>query len=115
MKQKNLKPLTKEELIEILKDFPGKKDVEAIVKKTVQQQLKNHPTKYELHVELINQELRFEDKAREYRDQVLTKMDQTMSELAQHREDKLFTDYEIKKLKEKDEELEGRISKFEHS
>lgn len=130
MKQTNSKLLTSEELITILNDklteFPTKKDVESIVKREIKEQLKNHPTKKDLHIEIECSDVRtdlkidqakreIDDKAREYRDQILTRMDKDVGEQAQIREDNEFRDHDVRELKQTSEDHENRISKLEQS
>src|SRR5882762_4226645 len=90
--------LTEEKLVEVLKEvlkpYPTKKEVEIIVakvvkrevKKELRKELKNHPTKDDLRKEIQYAEMRtdikleqlerrIDDKARAYRDDVLTRMD----------------------------------------
>ena len=92
MKKKAIstKPVTEEKLKGVLKYYPTKMDMENI-------------------------ELRVDEKARQYRDEILTRIDGVMGELAQMREDNVFADHDVKVLKERTDNHENRIKKLETS
>jgi hypothetical protein len=48
-----------------------------------------------------------------FRSDMFTRFDEIIGELAQIREDKLFMDHDIRKLKETDDDHEARIKKLE--
>ncbi len=102
----------------------------SVLRKEIQRELKkalsNYPTKAEFREELsrrptiIQVEMMLEDtkldideKARQYRDEILTRMDQIVGELAQIREDRLFERHEKKELQGHIDDHEGRIKELE--
>lgn len=84
-----------------------------ILREVLKEELSNYPTKIQLEIKLDNLEKRIDDKARGYRDEILTKMDQILGELAQIREDNHFRDRDIRELKKTDRDHEKRIKKIE--
>lgn len=112
MKQKivNDAPITKsilqQELKKALSNYPTKDDL----KKT----LSNYPTTIQVETMLEKSERRTDEKAKQYRDEILTKMDQIVGELAQMREDRLFERHEKRELKEQVDDHEKRIKKLEN-
>ncbi|HSW48017.1 MAG TPA: hypothetical protein VLG67_02950 [Candidatus Saccharimonadales bacterium] len=89
-------PVTEDKLREVLKDYPTKKDVENIV-----------------YIKFDTFEVKIDDKLTQFRSDMFTRFDELMGELAQQREDRIFTDHDIKVLKEKSDEHEKRIKKLE--
>lgn len=104
MKQKNdlSQPATKGDLIELEQKLEKRFE-------------KKFATKLQLHIELENFELRVDDKARKYRDQILTRLDQVMGELQNIREDTVFKNRDISKLRKDIDSHEQRIAKLEKS
>lgn len=92
-----------------------RKVVKEIVTKIIKTELKDYPNRYELDSKLERLERKIDDNARSYRDQILTKMDDIVGELAQIREDNLFRDRDIKELQEKISLHDNEISKLKHS
>lgn len=92
----NLEPVTEEKLREVLTAYPTKKDVEFIVDSKID-----------------GLETRIDEKARSYRDEILTRLDGVMGELAQIREDRVFEEHDVKVLKEKADDNGKRIEKLE--
>ena len=80
-----------------------------VTKKDLQTTLQNYPTKWDID----KLEQRIDDRARLYRDEILTKMDLILGELAQMREDNLFRDRDIRELKKTDRDHEKRIKIIE--
>lgn len=116
MKQKKVDdtPVTKNDLVKALDNYPTKKDLAKA--------LKNHPTRAEFvrelskhptHTDLADTEARIDENARQYRDQILNKMDGIVGELAQIREDRLFDEHDKVGLQEKVDNHEKRIGKLE--
>lgn len=89
----------------IMKNYPNRKDVEKIIL----DKLKNYPTHIIMDIKQEQMLIRIDEKARQYRDEVLTKMDQIVGELAQIREDRLFEKHEKGELKEQIDDHEKRI------
>ena len=58
-------------------------------------------------------ERRIDERAREYRDEVLTRMDGVVGELDQHREDNTFRDNDIRILKDQSADHEKRLNHLE--
>ena len=81
-------PVTEEKLKIILNDYPTKMDMREA-------------------------EFRTDEKARQYRDEILTRLDGVMGELAQQREDRVFEEHDVKVLKERVGDHEKRIIKLE--
>ncbi|MBU3978272.1 hypothetical protein KJ980_07450 [Patescibacteria group bacterium] len=116
MKQKmaNDTFVTKIDLNKALSNHPTKDDLKKA--------LANHPTKDDLirtlnkcsmKFDLKDTEIRLDEKARQYRDEILTKMDQIVGELAQIREDRLFEKHEKREFQEQIGNHEKRIKKLE--
>lgn len=72
--------------------------------------MQDYPTRYELDNKLEKLERRIDDNAQNYRDQILTKMDEIVGELAQIREDNLFRDRDIEELQDKTEKHEIKLA-----
>jgi hypothetical protein len=106
MKQKiaNDPPITKSILQAELK----------VLKSEFKKEFSNHPTNAKVEMMFEQSERRTDEKARQYRDEVLTRMDQIVGELAQAREDKLFERHEKRELQEQIGDHEKRIKKLEN-
>ncbi len=106
--------VTKAILQETLK-IEFKKELENYPTKTdLNKALNNYPTKVDMKIEMDQLEMRMDDKARIYRDQILTKMDQIIGELAQMREERAFDRFDKKTLEKKVANHEERITKLEN-
>lgn len=57
----------------------------------------------------------FDEKARDYRDDVLGKLDEVVRELETMREENLIGSYQIKELRKHDANHERRLRKFEQA
>jgi len=129
MKQKmaNDTFVTKIDLNKALSNHPTKDDLKKALanhptKDDLKKALANHPTKddlirtlnnYSMKFDLKDTEIRLDEKARQYRDEILTKMDQIVGELAQIREDRLFEKHEKREFQEQIGDHEKRIKKLE--
>lgn len=118
MKQKTATstPLTKSEFKKELRKYPTKTDLKTA--------LRNYPTKVELKRELSaletrmdikmdDMKLQIDDKARGYRDDVLTKMDQVLGQLETIREDQIIANHHAEEMLARINNHEGRITKIE--
>lgn len=97
------------ELKEKLKNYPTKKEL----KEEIENALRNYPTTFQVGSMLEKSEMRTDEKARQYRDEILTKMDLIVGELAQIREDRLFEKHEKKEFQDQIDDHEKRIKKLE--
>jgi hypothetical protein len=86
----------------------------SILHEELKKTLKFFPTREEMNEEFMKSEARMDEKARLYRDQILTKLDEVMGELAQGREDRLFLDHDVRILKETSAEHAERITALEN-
>ncbi len=57
---------------------------------------------------------KIDDKARDYRDDILNKLDEVMGELETIREENLIGTYQLKELRKQDANHERRLRKLEH-
>ena len=67
--------------------------------------------------DLNSLELRVDDRAKEYRDQILGKLDEVMGELENHREEREFIKYDMKNLNARITKLEktpSKVSQWSH-
>jgi len=85
------------------------------LRKELGEELKNYSTRYELDSKLEKLKREIDDNAREYRDQILTKMDAIVGDYDQMREDNIFRDKEIKNLQEKVDQHDREIAHLKHS
>ena len=69
-KANNQIPVTEEKLKKILAKYPTKDDVKKI--------LKEYPTKNDVAEMIEKSEMRTDERARQYRDEILNRLDQTM-------------------------------------
>lgn len=99
------KKVLQEEIHIALSNYPTKEDLK--------KELSNYPDRGEVKMMLEDLEVKIDEKARGYRDQILTKMDQVVGELAQLREDRLFEKHDKKELEESIDDHEERIKKLE--
>lgn len=127
MKQKNSSALTKQDLQEAIKKVATSTDVQGVkqvindltqeitaLKKdtnTVKHDVKSIRNELDtielrLDIKLDKLEMAIDDNARQYRDDVLTKLSETMGELEKIREDRELASYHTS-------ELEKRIKKLE--
>ena len=91
-------PVTEEKLKEVLSDYPTKKETKNIVE-----------------VALNNLEVKIDEKLVQFRSDIFTRFDEVMGELAQAREDRIFTDHDVENLKKKSDDHEKRLKKLETS
>jgi hypothetical protein len=82
-------------------------------KADLDEKLSNYPTKINMDLKLEKLEMRIDKKAKEYRDQVLNKLDDVIRELEQLREDRLFMMHDIKEVTTRVDVHEERIKKLE--
>ncbi len=79
-------------------------------------------TKHDLHIELtiLKQELQkdlkdeIESSGKKYRDDILTRLDDVMGQLADLREDKVLAIHQTNVLRKDVDDHEARITKLEH-
>lgn len=119
MKQKTItassKPVSEDRLKQILDDYPTK----AYLKKNyptkddLKKALLNHPTHLDLKIAIQESEARQDERARRYRDEILSKLDQIVGELAQIREDRLFETHDQRMMESQIIDHEERIKKLE--
>lgn len=65
---------------------------------------------------LLEEELsKIDEKARDYRDDILNKLDQVMGELETMREENLIGTYQIRELRKQDANHERRLRKIEQT
>ncbi|MBA3724266.1 MAG: hypothetical protein H0W89_05265 [Candidatus Levybacteria bacterium] len=89
-------------------------DDQALVTKAfLRETLKNELRHYATKADMDQLEVRIEDKLEIHRDQILTKMDQIIGELAQMREEREFERYDKDKLEKNVADHEERIIKLE--
>lgn len=84
------------------------------LKSEFKKELSNYPTNAKVEMMLEKSERRTDEKARGYRDEILTKMDQIIGELAQIREDRLFEKHGKRELEKQLDDHEKRIKKLEN-
>lgn len=77
--------------------------------------LKNYPTKWDMDKRFDEQDRRWDERFVQLKSDIFTKFDELMGELAQQREDRLFTDHDVKVLKDKSDEQDKRLKKLETS
>lgn len=104
-KVKDDEVVTRKILKEELAEYPTKKNLEDI--------LKNYPTTMKVELMIEQSEMRTDERARKYRDEILTKLDQIVGELAQMRDDREFDKYDKKKMQGQLDDHEKRIDKIE--
>ena len=121
----NQNPITEDRMRQLLKEYPTKKDLEEFVtKKYLEKTLEKYATKKDLEnafkasethtdYKLARFREEIDEKAREYRDQLMTKLDYIVGELADMREDRVIGDHHTKSLKQKVENHKVRIAKLE--
>ncbi|HVF69144.1 MAG TPA: hypothetical protein VNA13_01120 [Xanthomonadales bacterium] len=100
-------PVTEEKLKEVLNDYPTKKDLHKA--------LENYPTKKEMYHGFDELDRKFEERFVQFKSDIFTRFDEVMGELAQHREDRVFSDHDTKVLDEKVTDHENRLKKLETS
>lgn len=95
---------------------------ELVTKKDLKQELGKFATKADLKNETISLrmnldklKLEIDDKARQYRDQVLTKLDGVMGELQNIREDNIIGSHQTAEMRDQVENHEKRIQKLEQT
>ncbi len=86
---------------------------QAFLRETLKKEFSNYPTKVDMKIEMDQLEMRVDNRAKMYRDQILTKMDQIIGELAQMREEREFERFDKKTLEKKVASHEERITKLE--
>ncbi len=64
-------------------------------------------------VKIDDLDRKFEERFVQFKSDIFTRFDELIGELSQQREDRIFTDNDIKVLKEKSDEHETRIKKLE--
>ncbi|GEM_PF-3415336 len=67
-----------------------------------------------LEIELNEVKQEIDEKAKEYRDQILTKLDGVMGELESMREDAVIGTHQISELRKQGADHEKRIKRLEH-
>lgn len=92
-----------------LKDYLTKKELDKVIEKA----LIAYPDRIEFDVKFEERMRRFDDKIIQFRSDIFSRFDEIMGELVQIREDRIFTDHDIKVLKEKADDNESRIKKLE--
>lgn len=75
--------------------------------------LSNYPTKWDMDKRFDEQDRRWDERFVQLKSDIFTRFDELMAELSQQREDRVFTDHDIKVLKEKSNDHENRIEKLE--
>lgn len=88
--------------------------LERLLEKHKQQLKEEFTQEFATKRELREMEERMDVKAKKYRDDVLTKMDEIVGELAQMREDRLVGDYQTKERLEHHEERIVKLEKHPH-
>ncbi len=109
MKQKTVgkEPVTEAKLKEALLDYPTKKDLHKA--------LENYPTKNEMYQKFDELDRKFEERFVQFKSDIFTRFDELMGELSQQREDRIFTDHDVKVLDEKVIDHDKRLKKLETS
>ena len=82
---------------------------EELLRKIIREELKDYATKSDLET----LKLRINDQSRQYRDDILTKLDKDTAENEQLKEDNDFNKYDIRDLKQTSDNHEKRIAKLE--
>ncbi len=105
MKQKTVHkaPLTKDDLTDVLQDYPTtsdlKKEISALEIRT--------------DIKMETMEVRIDKKAQKYRDQVLTVMDKVVNELKTMRQEQVMANEHARRMLDRIEGHEVRITKLE--
>ncbi len=118
LKKELAKYATKDDLKKTLSNYPTKDDLKKELsnyptKDDLKKELSNYPTTIKVEMMLEKTKMDIDDKARGYRDEILTKMDQVVGELAQLREDRLFEKHEKKEIETRIDNHEKRLKKLE--
>ncbi len=131
MKQKNTNknPITKEDLKDALQDYPTKEDLKDALqdyptKEDLKDALQDYPTKDNLKreisaletrtdIKMETMEIRIDEKAKKYRDQVLTVMDKIVNELKTIRQEQVMVNEHAERMLTRIENHETRITKLE--
>lgn len=77
--------------------------------------LEKYPTKQDTYQMFDEQDQKFEKRFVDFKSDIFTRFDELMGEISQIREDRIFTDHDIKVLNEKSENHEDRLKKLETS
>lgn len=96
-------------VLKIMEKYPDREEVERIFLKI----LKNYPTNIKMELKFEQMIMKYDDIARQYRDEILTKMDQIIGELAQMREDREFDKHDQREFQRQLADHEKRITKLE--
>lgn len=104
-------PVTEEKLKEVLSDYPTKKETKSIVDEA----LENYPTNWDMDKKFDEMDRKWDDRFIQFKSDIFTRFDELMGELAQIREDRIFTDHDNKVINERVDEHEVRIKKLETS
>ncbi len=88
---------------------------EPVTKDELKDILKKYPTKQEMYQMFDEQDQKFEKRFVDFKSDIFTRFDEVMGELSQIREDRIFTDHDIKVLKERSDNHEDRLKKLETS
>ena len=108
MKQKvNSDQITKSDLQEVM--------AELYEKIKVNQREESERLEARIDMKMENQEVRIDDKAREYRNETMTRFDGIMGELVNAREERAFLFHENKQLSKTTDNHEQRITTLEQS
>lgn len=118
MKQKtnNQSPVTKEELTEILKDYPTKNDFgkfEEKISKRLNASFEAFRQENNHNFQMMMD--RFEERFSKFTNLILTAIDPLLKEIETRREDREIGTAQIKRIEDDVEDLKVRVSKLEHS
>jgi hypothetical protein len=91
-----------------------RKILDEVLDEKFKEKLSNYPTRVEVEIMFEKWTYKIDENARRYRDEVLTKMDQIVGELAQMREDREFDRYDKRRTEEQFDDHEKRIRKLEN-
>ncbi len=84
-----------------------------VTKGYLKKEFKHYPTRIEMQMALDSLERRMDEKLQAVKDEILTKLDYIIGELAQMRQEILFLNRDIRDLRATDADHEKRIGKLE--
>lgn len=110
MKKKKIspQPLTKEDFEKAINKLATRDELKSLATK---KDLNNF--KLDIIVEISQLETRTDDKMKKYKDEILTKMDGTMKELEEVREEQTLSQHQDKEFQKQIDEYAKKIKKLE--
>ena len=108
-KTKNLSPVTKEELVEVLKDYPTKDEFSKRLNDSFEAFRQENNHNFQMMMD------KFDEKFSKFTNLILTTIDPLLKELETRREDREIGTAQIKRIEDDVENLNKRVAKLEHS